>query len=68
MKIAIASAAPPRLIESRRLGNFRNRNAGGNGGGGGGNGGGGRRRFSEFNFSYLILKRVYRVTSNDFSV
>lgn len=49
MKIAIASAAPPRLIESRRLGNFRNRNAGGNGGGGGGNGGGGRRRFNNRN-------------------
>lgn len=42
MHLEIASSAPPRLSESRRLGNFRNRNSGGGGGGGGG-----RRRLSE---------------------
>lgn len=47
MKIEIASSAPGRLIESRRIGKFRNRNAGG-AGGGVGSSGGGRRRFSEF--------------------
>lgn len=42
MKLEIASVAPGRLINSKRLGSFRNRNSGG--GGGGGN----RRRFGKF--------------------
>lgn len=49
MKIEIAASAPGRLIGSKRLGNFRNRNSGGN------NVGGGRRRFSRSShLSYLI--------------
>lgn len=44
MKIEIASSAPSRLTENRRVGNFRNRNTGGGVAGGGIR----RRRFSEF--------------------
>ncbi len=47
MKIEIATAAPGRMIESRRLGNFRNRSSRGAGGGGG------RRRFSKYDAAEL---------------